>query len=501
MRQKLSRRRRHQKLKLYGINALSSEKKSKNKTISCFCDDCLNSSCQTSTVCFSSITRERNGELIHQKGCTERPELLSCNPSRSVTYLIKCCNESWCNTNMTLSLSPEPTPAVKNPSLVLLLSILILIALFNAAILAFIAYIRWKHKCRMEDFGAREPCLLEDSERKASKDEKGSLKELYEQSVTSGSGSGLPFLVQSTVARQVMMVEMIGKGRYGEVWKGTYHGEVVAVKTFSSRDEASWDRETEIYNTVLLRHDNILGYLASDMTSRNSCTQLWLIMHYHVNGSLYDYLQRVVLNHQSMLLLAYSAAAGLVHLHSEILGKQGKPAIAHRDIKSKNILVKKDGSCCIGDLGLAVIHSQTTNTLDLGNNTKVGTKRYMAPEVLDDHLNTYLFESFKCIDVYAFGLVLWEITRRCALGGISEEYKPPFWDVVPSDPSFEDMRKVVSVDQQRPIIPNRWTTDPILNQMGKLMKECWRHEPKARLSMLRVKKNLQRYMDRPEDDN
>lgn len=210
-----------------------------------------------------------------------------------------------------------------------------------------------------------------------------------------------------------------GKGRYGEVWKGTYHGEVVAVKTFSSRDEASWDRETEIYNTVLLRHDNILGYLASDMTSRNSCTQLWLIMHYHVNGSLYDYLQRVVLNHQSMLLLAYSAAAGLVHLHSEILGKQGKPAIAHRDIKSKNILVKKDGSCCIGDLGLAVIHSQTTNTLDLGNNTKVGTKRYMAPEVLDDHLNTSLFESFKCIDVYAFGLVLWEITRRCALGGNS----------------------------------------------------------------------------------
>ena len=32
----------------------------------------------------------------------------------------------------------------------------------------------------------------------------------------------------------------------------------------------------------------------------------------------------------------------------------GKPAIAHRDIKSKNILVKKNGTCCIADLGLAV---------------------------------------------------------------------------------------------------------------------------------------------------
>ena len=32
----------------------------------------------------------------------------------------------------------------------------------------------------------------------------------------------------------------------------------------------------------------------------------------------------------------------------------GKPAMAHRDIKSKNILVKKNGYCCIADLGLAV---------------------------------------------------------------------------------------------------------------------------------------------------
>lgn len=39
-------------------------------------------------------------------------------------------------------------------------------------------------------------------------------------------------------------------------------GESVAVKIFSSRDEQSWFRETEIYNTVQLRHDNILGMTA-----------------------------------------------------------------------------------------------------------------------------------------------------------------------------------------------------------------------------------------------
>ncbi len=50
----------------------------------------------------------------------------------------------------------------------------------------------------------------------------------------------------------------------------------------------------------------------------------------------------------------------------------GKPAIAHRDLKSKNILVKSDGSCCIADLGLAVRYSK--GVLDMPDNNKVGTR-------------------------------------------------------------------------------------------------------------------------------
>ena len=42
------------------------------------------------------------------------------------------------------------------------------------------------------------------------------LSELIEQS--SGSGSGLPLLVQRTIAKQIHMVNSVGKGRYGEVW-------------------------------------------------------------------------------------------------------------------------------------------------------------------------------------------------------------------------------------------------------------------------------------------
>jgi len=46
--------------------------------------------------------------------------------------------------------------------------------------------------------------------------------------------------------------------------------------------------------------------------------------------------------------------ACLKYEHVHLLNVKGKPAIAHRDIKSKNVLVKRDGTCCIADLGLAV---------------------------------------------------------------------------------------------------------------------------------------------------
>lgn len=99
----------------------------------------------------------------------------------------------------------------------------------------------------------------------------------------------------------------------------------------------------------------LTGFMASDMTSRNSSTQLWLITHYHENGSLYDYLQRVAVETSEGLAMAASIACGLVHLHTEIFGTEGKPAIAHRDLKSKNILVTKELRCCIADLGQSAL--------------------------------------------------------------------------------------------------------------------------------------------------
>lgn len=45
----------------------------------------------------------------------------------------------------------------------------------------------------------------------------------------------------------------------------------------------------------------------------------------------------------------------------------------------------------------------------------------MAPEVLDDSINMKHFESFKRADIYAMGLVFWEIANRCSMGGEHQE--------------------------------------------------------------------------------
>ena len=61
----------------------------------------------------------------------------------------------------------------------------------------------------------------------------------------------------------------------------------------------------------------------------------------------------------------------------------------------------------------------SSNEVDIFPNTRQGTKRYMAPEVLNETINQYNFDSYRQADMYSFGLVLWEIARRTIVAGES----------------------------------------------------------------------------------
>ncbi|XP_037909941.1 activin receptor type-1 isoform X1 [Hermetia illucens] len=491
--------------------------KRRYKCYSCEPPDCRNTTisatlCQNAIQCWKSRVRDIYGEEMVSRGCTTSYDQLPlfCNSQNtnnsgprkrhtSGQYNIVCCSGDYCNDGSFPELPPlndvTKMETLNGYVLKFTLSVgaSILAMLLIGTLILFIYRRSRSHKKRLLEMRSKrdlETYYASDDLLRATSAGDSTLREYLEHSVTSGSGSGLPLLIQRTLAKQVTLVDCIGRGRYGEVWRGVWYGENVAVKIFFSREEESWKRETEIYNTILLRHENILGYIGSDMTSRNSCTQLWLLTNYYPNGSLYDHLNKTTLSHSDMIVICLSIANGLVHLHTEIFGSEGKPAIAHRDLKSKNILVRSNGTCVIADFGLAVLHSQTTGELDMGTNPKVGTRRYMAPEVLDESIDLKNFEAVRRADIYALGLIFWEVCRRTISCGIVEEYKVPYYDVVPSDPSFEDMRKVVCGDEYRPSIPNRWTSDPLLAGMSKLMRECWHKNPNVRLPALRIKKTL-----------
>lgn len=91
--------------------------------------------------------------------------------------------------------------------------------------------------------------------------------------------------------------------------------------------------------------------------------EYWLITAYHSNGSLCDYLKANTVTWAEMFKIAESMALGLRHLHEEIpASKNGalKPSIAHRDFKSKNVLLKNDLTACIADFGLALVFQPGT---------------------------------------------------------------------------------------------------------------------------------------------
>lgn len=64
-------------------------------------------------------------------------------------------------------------------------------------------------------------------------------------------------------------------------------------------------------------------------------------------------------------------------------------------------------------LGLAVKHDSESDKVDIASNNRVGTVRYMAPEIIQDMIDPSKFVGFKQADIYSLALVFWEIMRRC----------------------------------------------------------------------------------------
>ncbi|XP_023224669.1 activin receptor type-2A-like [Centruroides sculpturatus] len=281
----------------------------------------------------------------------------------------------------------------------------------------------------------------------------------------------------------IQLIEVKAQGRFGSVWKARILNVNVAVKIFPPQDKNSWFVEQEIYRLPQMKHENILTWMGVEKHGDSMHSEYWLITAYHEKGSLCDYLKANLITWKELLSIAISIAKGLTHLHEELPPRKGegyKPSIAHRDFKSKNVLLKRDMTACIADFGLALVFYQGQSPRDAQG--QVGTRRYMAPEVLEGAVN-FNKDAFLRIDMYACGLVLWElISRCCAQEGPVGEYLLPFEEEIGQHPTLEDMQEVVVQKKFRPKFNKDWKKYPGLAAVCDTAEDCWDHDAEARVS-------------------
>lgn len=284
---------------------------------------------------------------------------------------------------------------------------------------------------------------------------------------------------------------MVGRGRFGTVWVGlTGKKEPIAVKVFGHRDKQSWENEYKLYQLPSTYHPNVLHYIASSCEESGLTSRYYMVCDYCPMGTLSRYLEAHFVRLPVGVNILRCISSALAHLHAECYRDEKgelveKSPIAHRDIKSSNILLQNEtGDCVLSDLGLALELNPNMKQLDLANTGQVGTYRYMSPEALDAHVNLSSMESFKQIDVYALSLVMWEVLSRCYTEGVTpQDYQMPYQDRVGDRPTLDAMKEAVVFEQRRPAIPQTWKSNKNFSILADTIESCWDSDPVARLTV------------------
>ena len=258
---------------------------------------------------------------------------------------------------------------------------------------------RWKRRRREDQFHPTTKKKEEDEEEECSM-----LKKSEEKTI---DVSRLSFEKSS----------LIGQGRCSEIYSGRYGEEKVAIKMFdqSRRNESNhllFEREKWIYSLPLFDHLNLLQFFGSVTIDQSEC----LILQFARRGSLKEFLREHQINDEEQLIhFSAQIANGLEYLHQDCstsIGKRrrGRFPIAHRDLKSENILLDENGDrLFLADFSMSIEINR--EDFSSSNHQQVGTPRYMSPEILAGTIGNEWNALLKC-DIYALAIVFWEIISR-----------------------------------------------------------------------------------------
>lgn len=254
----------------------------------------------------------------------------------------------------------------------------------------------------------------------------------------------------------------VASGSYGDLYKGTYCSQEVAIKVLKAeRVNAEMQREfaQEVYIMRKVRHKNVVQFIGACTKPPSLC----IVTEYMSGGSVYDYLhkQRGTFKLPSLLKVAIDISKGMNYLHQN--------NIIHRDLKAANLLMDENEVVKVADFGVARVKAQSGVMT-----AETGTYRWMAPEVIEhkpyDHK----------ADIFSFAIVLWELLT----GKIPYEYLTP-------------LQAAVGVVQKglRPTIPKN-----TLPKLAELLERCWQQDPTLRPDFTEIIAILQQITKEVGDD-
>eukprot|EP00884_Botryococcus_braunii_P000818 jgi/Botrbrau1/10737/Bobra.180_2s0007.1 len=302
---------------------------------------------------------------------------------------------------------------------------------------------------------------------------------------------------------EVSLGKVIGRGGTATVHVGRWNETDVAVKLLRSSPGTSLSQQEQEETPLVRRRSSAPADLTQMWRSvSNEADILSSVSHPNIvrlkgickeppclltewcsRGSLLDILKqaqsstalREHLRWPLRLRMALQIAKGMQHLHNRT------PSILHRDLKTANVLVDASWNCKIADFDFSYVEDERPSR---SNGRSANNPRWLAPEVMEGKRHT------RAADVYAFGLLLWELLT----------FEIPW-------PHLSDFQVVLAtvVHRKRPSIPSQEelaggsSLGSATSSYVGLVHACWADEADSRPSFDSIVTSLDAIRNRLEE--